>query len=192
MDGDVYGGELTEYAVFPSWNHWPVAQMPSDGRYATYPDRTSHSSLTHVKVPTYREDFGKRPFEQRLLLEGMSDSSPAELAKLARSWLQAPQLTVESGAESGDYDPAQRAYRLASTGGDVECMLRASPEKPIFNLCFVIDQWKGTSPVVRVDGKKLPEERVRVGRPGTVRTHDLVVWIELESTTPTKISFSQR
>ncbi len=48
VGSNVYGGELTPYAVFPTWNHWPVAQMPSDGRYAIFPDRTAHSSLTHV------------------------------------------------------------------------------------------------------------------------------------------------
>ncbi|MCK5465398.1 MAG: LamG domain-containing protein, partial [Bacteroidales bacterium] len=31
---NIYGGEITDYAIFPTWNHWPVAQMPSDGRYA--------------------------------------------------------------------------------------------------------------------------------------------------------------
>jgi hypothetical protein len=34
-ESDVYGGELTPYAVFPTWNHWPVAQMLSDDRYAS-------------------------------------------------------------------------------------------------------------------------------------------------------------
>ena len=34
----VFSGELTPYAVFPTWNHWPVAQMPSDGRNASFPD----------------------------------------------------------------------------------------------------------------------------------------------------------
>ena len=62
---NVYGGELTPYAVFPTWNHWPVAQMPSDGRYASFPDRTAHSSLTHVGLPTYKEDFGDRPFQEK-------------------------------------------------------------------------------------------------------------------------------
>ena len=54
---NVYGGEITEYAIFPTWNHWPVAQMPSDGRYASYPDRTCHSSLSHIFPPDYSEQF---------------------------------------------------------------------------------------------------------------------------------------
>ena len=43
-------GPSRDYSMFPCWNHWPVAQMPSDGRYAKHPDRTSHSSLTSPMV----------------------------------------------------------------------------------------------------------------------------------------------
>ena len=25
---NVYGGELTPYAVFPTWNHWPATTIP--------------------------------------------------------------------------------------------------------------------------------------------------------------------
>ncbi len=78
LQGDVYAGELTGYSVFPSWNHWPVAQMPSDGRYAKHPDRTAHSSLTHVVPAVYRNQDGKRPYQERLLLEGMSKQLGAE------------------------------------------------------------------------------------------------------------------
>jgi hypothetical protein len=35
-----------EHSIFPWWNHWPVALIPSDGRWATEPDRVAHSSLT--------------------------------------------------------------------------------------------------------------------------------------------------
>ena len=47
---NVYGGELTPYAVFCTWIHWPTAQMPSNGRYTSFPDRAAHSSFTHAPV----------------------------------------------------------------------------------------------------------------------------------------------
>ena len=37
---------LEGYSMFPCWNHWPVAQLPNDGRKAPAPDRPSHSSIT--------------------------------------------------------------------------------------------------------------------------------------------------
>jgi hypothetical protein len=47
-----------DYAVFPSWNHWPVAQMPSDGRYAAYPDRAAH--YPGSRRPHSRMSLGRR------------------------------------------------------------------------------------------------------------------------------------
>jgi hypothetical protein len=140
--GDVYGGEVTDYAVFPSWNHWPVAQMPSDGRYASFPDRTSHCSLTHIKMPVYKEALGDKPFYEKLMLEGMSNKSPAALAPLARSWLYPAKIQDVSGVTDAEYDQAQRAYVLTASGGKISFELAASPKSPVVNPCFVIKRWK--------------------------------------------------
>jgi hypothetical protein len=140
--GDVYGGEVTDYAVFPTWNHWPVAQMPSDGRYAAFPDRTSHCSLTHIKIPVYKEAFGDRPFYEKLMLEGMSSKSPAELVPLARSWLYPAKMQNVSGCADAVYDQAQHAYVLTASGGKISFELAASSRSPVVNPCFVIKRWK--------------------------------------------------
>ena len=45
-DMEVFNVEVRpEYSHFPWWNHWPVAQIISDGRHAQAPDRAAHSSL---------------------------------------------------------------------------------------------------------------------------------------------------
>ena len=42
-----------EYSRFPTWNHWPVNQAPTDGRYALFPDRYSSAAvMSPVEVPT--------------------------------------------------------------------------------------------------------------------------------------------
>lgn len=69
LDGDVYGGEVTPYSVFPSWNHWPIGQVSSAGRNAYATDRTAHSSFTHVELPDYNSGT---IFQEKLLLEGMT------------------------------------------------------------------------------------------------------------------------
>jgi len=97
--GNVYSGEVTDYSVFPSWNHWPVAQMPSDGRYAKHPDRTAHSSLTHVRGPLQQGDNPDRPFQRMFMLEGLSTKTPEALIKLARSWLHAPDIEARVHAQ---------------------------------------------------------------------------------------------
>jgi hypothetical protein len=190
--GNVYGGEVTDYAVFPSWNHWPVSQMPSDGRYASFPDRTAHSSLTHVWVPKFKEEFGDTPYDQRLLMEGMSNKSPEELVPLAKSWLSPAELEVKSGCTNQGYDRAQGAYLLTATDSTVSVRIDASEDSPVVNPAFVIKDWGQAGATIEVDGKPVPRGKdFRFGHPRTVKDKDLVVWVRTESTAPVTISLSQ-
>jgi hypothetical protein len=184
---NVYGGELTEYAVFPTWNHWPVAQMPSDGRYATYADRTAHSSLTHVPPRIYREVLdGPTPYYEKIMMEGMLDLQPKELVPLARSWMRAPDMVLLKGAK-GVYDPAQRAYVMTRETDDISFKIEGSEQRPVFNLAFVIKNWGDKTPVkVKLDGHEL--ETGSSFRQGTFRdtdgTQTMTIWIEKKSTEP--------
>jgi len=189
--GNVYGGEVTDYAVFPTWNHWPVAQMPSDGRYASFPDRTSHSSLTHVALPTYKEDFGDRPFEERLLMEGMSNKSPKELIPLAKSWLQPAELEAKSGCASAGFDRGQRAYLLTAKDSTISVLIKASGKSPVVNPAFVIANWGKKDATLTVDGKKIKRGKdFRFGHRHRLEGTDLIVWLKAESAKPLKISLS--
>jgi hypothetical protein len=189
LGGNIYGGEITDYAVFPTWNHWPVGQMPSDGRYASFPDRTGHSSLTHVWLPTYKEDFGDRPYEQRLLMEGMSNKSAEELIPLAKSWLQPAKLEVKSGCTSQGYDRSQRAYMLTATSSRLHVLLKASRRSPVINPAFVIKNWGDGEASLTIDGEQIKRSTDfryghRKGPDGT----DLIVWIKTESVKPIEVS----
>lgn len=187
---NVYNGEITEYAVFPTWNHWPVSQMPSDGRYATYSDRTAHSSLTHVPPTTYREEKeGPTPFYEKLLMEGMMNLKPKELVPLASSWMQAAELTDLQGAE-GAYEAGQRAYLLNMQSDKISCTVNASNQSPVFNLSFVVKGWGGDSKAkVLVDGKDAGAKQ------GTIRDIDgsksLVVFIEKQTSNPVSIEINK-
>ena len=188
--GNVYGGEVTDYAVFPSWNHWPVSQMPSDGRYASFPDRTAHSSLTHVWMPTYKEDFGDRPYEQKIMMEGMSKKSPKELVPLAKSWLRPAELKVNSGCKSQGYDRAQRAYVLTATGSTLSVVVKASDKSPMINPAFVINDWGNKGAMLKIDGEEIKRgKNFRYGHRRTAEGMDLIVWINKESNEPVNIMF---
>jgi hypothetical protein len=177
-----------------TWNHWPVAQMPSDGRYATYPDRTSHSSLTHVPPTIYKEVLdGPTPYYQKILMEGMLDWKPKELVPLARSWMNAPKLSNLNGAKGG-YDPSQRAYLLGSPADKIELTIEASKQSPMINPAFVIKNWGDKSAAnLLVDGKSL--EAGPGLRQGTFRdtngTQTMVIWLEERSTKPISIQISK-
>ena len=183
---DVYGGELTEYAVFPTWNHWPVAQMPSDGRYATYPDRTAHSSLTHVGPSIYDEvKNGPTPYYEKLLMEGMLTKEPLEIVPLAKSWMNAPEVNNITGA-SGEYDPAQRAYVFDANEDAISFTIEASEESPMRNAAIVLKKWnKNSEARVMVNGQK------KDCRQGMVRATDgsktLILWIPFESSSSVDI-----
>ncbi|MGB5847949.1 MAG: LamG domain-containing protein [Ignavibacteriaceae bacterium] len=187
---NVYGGELTEYAVFPTWNHWPVGQMPSDGRYATYSDRTSHSSLTHVPPTTYKEVLdGPTPYYQKILMEGMLNMRPDDLVPLARSWMKAPRMAELSGAD-GEYEPGQRAYLLKFKSSPVSFKIDASDQSPSINPAFVLKGWNDQSIAkVKINGKELTAgDNFRQGTfRDTDGTQTMVVWIEKDSIQPVSI-----
>ena len=189
---NVYGGEITPYSVFPSWNHWPVAQMPSDGRYASFPDRTAHSSLTHVGLPTYAEDFGDRPFQQKIMMEGMLNQEPVELIPLAASWITPPAVTPLQGCESEGFDRTQRAFVVNAVEEDMSLRVEASAEKPIVNPCFVIKNWAQNSPAsLAVNGKAMtsgPDVRQGIIR-DTNGGWTMVVWFKMEATDPVDFVF---
>ncbi|MDX1699443.1 MAG: hypothetical protein R3250_02435, partial [Melioribacteraceae bacterium] len=187
--GGIYGGEITDYSVFPTWNHWPVGQMPSDGRYASFPDRTGHSSLTQLGLPTYKEDFSERPFEQRLLMEGISNKTPEGLIPLAKSWLNPAYLEIKEGCSTAEYDVGQRAYIIEATASKIVVSLKGSEESPIVKPAFVLNNWKGEINIF-INGRKLDSGKdFRSGNPLTVIDKDTVIWIDYESKEETEIVF---
>jgi hypothetical protein len=192
LESDVYNGEVTDYAVFPTWNHWPVAQMPSDGRYASFPDRTAHSSLTHIPPRIYAgEEEGDTPWEERLLLEGLTNKPAGDLVPLARSWMRPAALDVTSGGSSNGYDPTQRAYALTAKGGALSLELDASDDHPVVNPAFVITGWGDGDATLKINGEAVPRgDDFRFGHPRTTKDDELVVWIRHEATSPLTITLS--
>jgi len=194
-DGNIYqarGG--TGYSAFPAWNHWPVGQFTSDGRHATYPDRTAHSSLTHIfwddSTPFGEQGF----FQEKLLLEGMSDQPAEALLPLAKSWLEPAVGQSLTHGLHVEYDPAQRAYMLTRDNAQVKQLkvkLAASSPSPIVNPAFLVVNW-GSDKTARIaiDGREA-DSTIDV-RQGVVRrangVHALVVWIEMVATQSTQVT----
>ena len=186
--GSVYSGEVTEASVFPWWNHWPVAQFPSDGRNAKHADRASSSSLTHLFLPVHKQQDGDRPYQERVLLEGMTKLKPDELVPLAKSWLQAPTISAKSGCQALPYDPARREYPLIAEKVTMAVAIDASSEHPIENLCLTVKNWGHSGDAkVSVNGAE-----VRDLRQGTVLDTEgrrkLIIWMEMKATSPVDIS----
>ena len=184
-DGDIYEGERTWYSVFPSWNHWPTAQINSSGRNASFPDRASHSSITHLYWPMYQEKNGKAAYQEKILIEGMTDQAAASLSVLARSWLNAPSVVNISGGKSMGYNPAHRAYTFIFHNSPLAFKIAGSTKNPIHNVCFELKNWNNRTAraEVKVNGSSLksgPDFRQ-----GTIidadGTYTLLIWVKMDA-----------
>ena len=163
----------------PTWNHWPVAQMPSDGRYASFPDRTSHSSLSHIYWADHDQQFGNRPFQKKILLEGMMKKQPLDIIPLAKSWLTPTMMHNLKGA-TGNYNKEERAYVLEKEADNLSFTLLASDDKPIENFCVAIKHWNMKAKAsMLIDGNPVSTKQGIVSDiDGSLK---LLIWIEKSS-----------
>jgi len=184
-------GALKGYSNFPNWNHWPVAQLPNDGRVAPAPDRPS-SSCPGTLYPVRHKGEGVQQYVRNLY--GMTDQDPKHLATLARSWNNAPELKLYGDSFSDEgYDKNQRSYVLSyKANGKLSPLtfdIQASQESPIVNPAFVIKNWGDSEPELKLDGKNIKRSKAfRFGHRHTLEGTDLIVWIKAESTKPMALS----
>lgn len=178
-----------EVSAFPWWNHWPVAQIPSDGRYAVAPDRPSHFSLSWGGPPIHK--IGDNKYYATWLY-GSTTQAAAELAPLARSWAQAPAMRLTgSGFTGGDYDRTQRAYvvqRSDAASGALAFDIIASADSPLLNASIVLEGWGDRGAVVEADGRTLTaKDGLRTGVVRHLERTDLVLWLPMSSTVPVSV-----
>jgi len=190
-----YGGgliELRDYSKFPTWNHWPVSQAPSDGRYAWNTDRVSSSAVTspEPKVEVDEEDGTSHG----QFIMGLTDQPIEKLAPIARAWLQSPTLTVTGGPfKSEGYSKAQRAFIIsrASGSGTLEFEIDASEESPVVNPAFVVENWGESGARLEIDGREIDRGRIfRFGHYRRLEGTDLIVWVKTEIMEPVSIAIS--
>jgi len=160
------------------WNHWPVAQLPSDGRFAPSNDRPSHTSLSNG-VPVVHSKDNKH---SSVMLYGLTESPIEELVPLARSWNHPPKLKVIRGnVNNKGYDKFQRAYVLEYEAGacKVDMEMSGSKETPIVNPAFVLKGW-GESDVIVKSGDRIFEEgtHYRKGYENKIDGTNLVLWFD--------------
>ena len=177
-----------------SSNHWPVAQIPSDGRTSQAADRASHFLGFPISSPVRHKSAEGREWWNALY--GMTDKRFSDLVPLARSWSRPAELRVKQGAFAAiGYNRAERAYRLKRDAGKsavpLEAELMASPDSPLRNVAFVIEDWGHTGAALKIHGKAIPRgTRFRYGVRHTLTGSDLVAWIELQADQPVTITIT--
>jgi len=189
-----YGGgtkELRpEYSHFPTWNHWPVSQVPSDGRYALVPDRVSSSAIISPEPPMRRRTQDGAVTGRFIM--GLSNRKIEDLVPLARSWIQPAGLTIENvGYKSVGYGRDQRAYLIekqSSSEPQLRLKLNCTNDRPAVNPAFVVREWGDEKARLEIDGREIKRGRkFRYGYRRTLDGTDLIIWLQLEATEPVDI-----
>ncbi len=168
-------------------NHWPVGQALCDGRTAQAADRPTHFLGFPISSPPVHENDGRSWWNG---LYGMTRLPVDDLIVLARSWSQAPALSVNgTNFVSYGYDRRQRAYRLSCTTPDtLDCTIAASERSPIYHPALVIEKWGESGASLVVDGKAISRRsEYRVGHRHHVEGSTLIVWVKLRSTKPIRL-----
>ena len=171
-----------EFSHFPWWNHWPVARVASDGRYAMTNDQPAHSSLSWVTQP------------EGAFLYGMTDQPTLGVLPMAKAWIAPAALTFTGNAFASDgYSQSQRAYLLNCLDQNAALNLKraGSRASPVVNPPLVIKNWGEREATLQLDGVGVPRGKMfRYGLRRTLEGTDLIVWIKTTAETPLRISIA--
>jgi hypothetical protein len=176
-----------KYSNFPWWNHWPVAQLPNDGRRAFGPDRPSHSSLSQsIEGSDVIHDNGDGCYEV-VMLTGMSADPADSLVTLARSWNHSPEISIgNNGSLEAVYSKKERAflftkYTKAFQDG-FNFTVHATDKSPLLNPAFVIKNWGESNVRAELNGKIVEQgENFRTGFRSHENGTDLIIWFRYTS-----------
>jgi hypothetical protein len=171
-------------------NHWPVGQLPCDGRTSQASDHPTHFLGFPISNPPIHQNETREWWNG---LYGMTEGGVDELLPLARSWNHPAELTVKSaGFESAGYDRGQRAFLLARKGAGetaaLELELSGSEATPVFNPAIVIEGWGEAGVSLRVDDREIPRGKdFRFGYRETLEGANLIVWLKLNAQKPIRL-----
>ncbi|GAB2895217.1 hypothetical protein GCM10027180_26380 [Microbulbifer echini] len=183
-------GESSEHidflgGVFPfagPWNHWPVAQIPSDGRFSVANDRVSHFAVGNLEAFEYGTGS---------MMYGFTQGTPTDLQGLAKSWISPPTIDAIKGVDGNTvtYLTDERAYSLKAAGAleEISLKVKASNTNPLQNPTLVIRQWGADSlPEVKFNSEVVSEAKTGVVRDAD-GTQSLIVWLPVAATSDSTI-----
>lgn len=185
---DRYAGKWSDYSAFPWRNHWPVAQDYVIGRFACVPDAASHSyTATQYNAPHSVVPVGDATWKiTKLMLCGCTEGNAADLLPLAKSWLRAPQMTLDG--KEVPYDVTQRAYVISSEGErSISLRLAASQAHPANGLCLILPGVDKAPQEIRVNGA--PLSGFKAGVHTAWDGPSLLLWLPVKSESPATIEW---
>ncbi|HBB92773.1 MAG TPA: hypothetical protein DC042_13935 [Bacteroidales bacterium] len=181
------GNEMWIRWIGGAYNHFPVNQASSDGRWAKTTDRPTHFMSSPCSDPVIHED-GNRLYW--IGLYGMNDMKMDDLISFGRSWAYAPELSIiGTGYLSKGYDKAERCYQLEDINtkvGKIEFTLHGSKDSPVFNPAIRVKNWKSQGARILVNGKEVNDGQVGISP--ELDGDELVVFLPLKEMVSLKIT----
>jgi len=189
-----YGGGIREidyrYSKFHARNHWPVSQIPCDGRFVLASDRVTSSAITSPEPHLIRrvEDGA---WEGRFIL-GLTDKPLDQLISFARFWLSPPEVKIDDDhfIYQGFYKN-DRAYHIAmkdQTIKELAFSVPASPAKPLVNPVFIIENWGNDPFECKINHiTQARSDRFIYDRQRTAESYNLILWMKIFSEQNTEI-----
>jgi len=176
-------------SIYGWWNHWPVAQVPGDGRWVVTNDRASHFNLTTF---TQWKSYSKNErTKTRIMLHGMTSQNATGLVPLANSWLNSPSM-YKQDKTAIPYDQAERAYIIDNfLTNKLTAIIEATKDNQAIRPAIIVNNKKLIRPELFVNGKKLVEEvDFRYGSVKTINGWKTILWIDKSFSDKTRITIS--
>ena len=157
--------------------------------------------MTHLMWDDYQNDLDAPVrWRSKIELAGMTRQGDVNaLVPLAKSWeAPAPAGLDGSGFTGGAFDKAERAYKIRNGTAEARALkvvLHGSPDSPVLNPCFLIENWPEGVPVrLTIAGQTIqPGSAFRQGMEKTTDGRNvLVVWMQLDSTSTVPILIEPR
>lgn len=182
------GNRMHVRYVPDGYNHFPVNQARSDGRWRKTLDRPSHTTSSPCSNPVIHEEGSRLHWNA---LYGMNEMSLKEVVKFGRSWAYAPQLSTGSGFVSHGYDKSERCYQIENQSGkpdQIKITLKGSKDSPVANPAFYIKNWNANGAKVSVNGRDYKDYKIGINR--KMEGKDLIVFININKDAPVKVTIS--
>ncbi len=191
-----YGGGIKEidygYSHFHSRNHWPITQIPCDGRFVLAADQVTSSAITSPEPPMMRRAIDNA-LEGRFVM-GLSNKPIDELIPFASFWINTPKIEIISdGFSSNGFNRNERAFGIHKNIGlknTLNLKIAGSKNSPVVNPVFIIENWGKSELELLVDDKELSNGiNFRYSIRKSLEKSDLIVWIKMNSQSNVKLSF---
>ena len=130
----------------------------------------------------------------KIMMDGLTTRSPAQLLPIAKSWISPPKAEVQGGDYRNEgYDPTQGAFVLSKTGeqkpSTLVLAINASEDSPAYDPAIVVKNWGEAGVQLKIGGKVVAwNQDFRRGAIPRLLGTDLVVWLRMQSVSPVIVS----